>query len=411
MRHNLLSAFGRCRERFRSGQRFAFTLVELLVVLFLLLILAAVALPTIRNVLVDQKNSRAARSIASFVDVARSRAIAEEREVGVYLERLSEAVDGAGNASDPIGAGASIRLRQMTGVPPYSGESGDSVAELAHFNGVTKDPPDDASSNYNSGTTTNWATIPGVNQAIFESIDNPILDLSATIYRGPRAARDNAPIRPLVDRLELPGGKVVPILNMEKIVFNGRDCVALRFDLRDVSSGAATFPMASRVVLNPGQRVKYRIHRSAVMSSTSPLALPRGVAIDLNLSGIGISGADFAAATAAVRPIVINFGPDGRVSRVIRADGSYVIPYGQIFLCLGDLAGIRPDNLFADQGRDRSNLTRPKSSWITINNQTGRVSVAPFAPVQSSTLVAGNLPAALSESRLLAILSDSVEGN
>lgn len=386
--------------RLRSRATSGFTLVELLVVLFLLLILAAVALPTIRNVLLDQKNARAARSIASFIDIARSRAIAEGREVGVYLERLSQDL-----ALNPEGTAATIRLRQMTGVPAYSGESSDAVAVLGGSGGLIQ-----------------WAS--------FDPIDNSLLQYSLNVL--PNAdPNDNlrAPIRPLEDRLELPGGKIVIINRIEAYNHDSDpltpDHILVRFDLRNplpIGSGPpVTFPLefpSGNRKLVAGQRVKYRIHRSAVPSNTSPLPLPRGIAVDLNLSGIGLGGSEFAAGVGAVGPIIINFGPDGRVSRVIQADGSYVVPHSQIYLCLGDLAGIRPDDLFAatGRGRDRSNLTRPKTSWIAINNQTGRVSVAPNAPVMTTMGISALpfdqvLQAALTEARLLASLSDSKEAN
>lgn len=391
--------------RLRSRAVSGFTLVELLVVLFLLLILAAVALPTIRNVLLDQKNARAARSIASFIDIARSRAIAEGREVGVYLERLSEDLT-SGAPSNPEGAASTIRLRQMTGVPAYSGESSDAVAVLGGSGGLIQ-----------------WAS--------FDPVDNALLQYSMNVLTNADPTDDlRAPIRPLVDRLELPGGKIVIINSIESYNHDSDaltpDHILVRFDLRNpqqIESGPAQeFPSGIRR-LTVGQRVKYRIHRSAVMSNTSPLPLPRGIAIDLNLSGIGLGGMQFASSVRAfpptvpsVRPIIINFGPDGRVSRVIQADGSYVVPHSQIYLCLGDLAGIRPDDLFAATGRDRSNLTRPKTSWIAVNNQTGRVSVAPNAPIMT-TVGVSTLPfdqvlqAALTEARLLASLSDSKEAN
>ena len=108
-------------DKSNFSQRLGFTLVEVLVVMFIFLILTAVALPTVRNLISDQKNSRGARGIAAYIDLARSRAIAERRQIGIRIERV---------AADQFGRSASIRVRQLTGVPPYRGDAANAVATL-----------------------------------------------------------------------------------------------------------------------------------------------------------------------------------------------------------------------------------------------------------------------------------------
>ncbi len=105
--------------------RVAFTLIELLIVLTIFLMLSAIALPTVRKLISDQKTSRAASSLASFIDVARNRAIAEGRPVGVRFERqlTSTGID--------YGTAACLRVRYIVGVPSYSGESADAKVSIA----------------------------------------------------------------------------------------------------------------------------------------------------------------------------------------------------------------------------------------------------------------------------------------
>jgi prepilin-type N-terminal cleavage/methylation domain-containing protein len=375
----------------------AFTLVEVLTVLVLLLILAAVALPAVRKLLSDQKVSRAARGMAAYMDVARNRAISEGRQVGVLIQRAG---------TDARGLAHSIQLRQLTDIPPYTGDASDAVALLL---------PNPA----------------GGFRATFDPINSQLMALSASMVADPGVTGDtddpNGPIRN-GDLLELPGGRVVPFTFVFRAITEPDTTpVEIRFNLTETivygSPARFTnlFPTSNMTVPVTGRPLKYKIHRRPVVSSTAPLSLPRGVAIDLNYSGFGVSGNELAPdVTAPVfnANIAIIFGPDGKVVSVTDdSSGTAVLtpPLGQIFLCLADVDGIRPDNLFARDKKAPASLLSPKSKWIVVNPATGRVVSSPFNAVSSIPAGVVTDPAnpvlapAIEEARFLANLSDTVD--
>ncbi len=92
----ILQGVARCKPRKLSP---AYSLIELLAVLVIVSLLTAIALPTVRNVLVERKTSVAALEVKAFLEAARARAIARGRPVSVILERLSSRSDDGVNST------------------------------------------------------------------------------------------------------------------------------------------------------------------------------------------------------------------------------------------------------------------------------------------------------------------------
>lgn len=70
-------------------RRDAMTLIELLTILGIVTLLAALILPSVKNLMVSRKSSQAAIVVRNFIESARARAIGKNRSVAVVLERVS----------------------------------------------------------------------------------------------------------------------------------------------------------------------------------------------------------------------------------------------------------------------------------------------------------------------------------
>ncbi len=408
-----------------SRARGAFTLVEILIVAFIMMLLAGIALPAVRNTLKDSKKSKNAREVVAFLNEARSRAIATGNEVGVVIPRF-------GTANDYVRS-VSSRMLLSNAVPPYSGETAGARAILFHED--WNDLGDEAvpMSPLPTGAT---------NAAFFNADDCPLLFLSAGLIAS--GEEDRAPIRRF-DRLELQGGRTVVIRRMmqvpagdnpwgvagTKVVFDPRERL---YDGRSRNAepnnpqtynATVLFPTSAKPT-NQFKSVRFRIHREPVISSTGSLSMTRGMAIDLNYSGVGENGIQFSqrviAPSTATNPdtavdcreVMIVFAPDGSVSYLkygINVGGATRVlsresPGGNVYLCLGKVDGVRPDDLLSTEDRATANVMDPETVWVTINASTGYVTASPAASVDLDRV--SSVRDAVRQSRTFAVRADSL---
>lgn len=383
----------------RESLYHAFTLIELLIVMTIFILLSAIALPTVRKLLSDQKTSRAASSLASYIDVARNRAIAEGRPVGIRFERLT-AITGI-----EYGTAACLRARYIVGVPPYSGESADAKVTLST----------DASS--------------PLALLAFDPADNQLLTLGS-MTSGPIKNGDlielpggnrfhlsfnvGTPTNPKDGKLNVPNNSMTDPLPLDTSGASPQPIYA-RINLKAPADGSGTISTAtltqpsSTILTNSGRRLKYRIYRAPVTSSAAPLSFQRGVAVDLTYSGLGANGSEFSpdATALANSSVDLIFGPDGKVEFCsVDSHSTPGAPTGLIFFCVGNTDGVQPTTPLATTKRATANIRNPNSVWVIINPTTGRVVTAPFASVPSSVTT---VPTAVAQARSLALLSDTLD--
>ncbi len=214
--------------------------------LFIFLLLSAIALPIVRKLLLDQKNSQSARAVASYFTLARSRAISEGRYVGVRIERLT-----AGSSKSEFGTSASIRLRQLVGTPPYTGDASDSKVLISSI-----------------GT---GAISGGIATLLFDKADNQLLALNGA---------DSTVQNPIFfnrDIIQFPSGKQFHLTFGTSSATQVSATINLRSPLDGSVSNAGSQGYPMGLHMQAGTRHSYKIFRSPDVSSTLPLSLVRGL--------------------------------------------------------------------------------------------------------------------------------------
>jgi hypothetical protein len=143
---------------------------------------------------------------------------------------------------------------------------------------------------------------------------------------------------------------------------------------------------------------------------TAPLELPRGIAVDLTVSGMGLNGQEFAPLTPADESdVVVMFSPQGQIERIYSSQfggvASSVVPNATLFFLIGKIDQVSPTDWFAYSipDRFRSNLMDAESIWVALGHKTGKITVAEnISLVERSPAAASEPMSALAESRMFA---------
>ena len=337
----------------RAARR-GISLVELLIVVAIASILAAVTLPSLKTVMKDRKVNQAAIQLRSMLEAAKSKAMSKGRNVAVVIDRLddtnflsspSELLYSRRNTASRIG------LAEVVG--PYRGDLETSTAKL---------------------TSQTQATI-----------DGSINSLAANFaVKGNLIGFDNYKTLFEITDVSNSGGTYT-------LTFaNQPDNRTLPTQIT-----ATSLPHHNHIELFLGD-MPFRIYTTPKRLFNKPIEFPKGTCVDLALSGMdngtstGSRGfaSDVCDATRnaqngtanTFRPVAIVFSPKGSVSEIFQNTGTgttaeRVLPTGLIYLYIGRTDQVvQPGAVPPDIKPNFDDLT---GYWLRIVPQTGQISIAP----------------------------------
>lgn len=325
------------------------TLTELLVVIAILVTVTAVLAPLLAPSFEGREIREAARQVNAYFQQARARAKELGRPVGVMIRRGQP-----GNPEFDFG----YQLSLAEEPPPYTGVTSFSRAKVEVLNGVPT-----------GFAELQDAADPNSFQRFVQPNDTIRFNLRGPKYR---------------------------ILEIGKATLPGYN-YRIHFD-------TYAQPVSNYASHNS---VQFEVFRRPRATTSTPLELPTGTAIVMNLSGVGmdfvspgidgeepmmgsnprkqyIGLTEFQRATAprlSQMPLVIMFSPSGSVDRIYRV----LPPPGQEHTPLfARMPPKRPqDKLYLFLGRDGvdhwTNLNDSANIWVTIDPQNGAVNTSPNA--------------------------------
>ncbi len=338
-------------ERNQLIGRRAFTLVELLVVVGVISVLAAITLPSIRTMLHGQKVNQAARMVQAHIESTRLRAMATGKYTAVVFERQANSPD------------AVVRLAVGNVFPPYEGDIVGALGTLsdgrARIDASSTPVAPPVPGRYGPGTDGFYDTI------TIGPLDGSLVKVG-TFLPG--------------DFINIGEQRNLFVINSVSTDSSGRAVVT--FNNPPVQKKVEPAPLSeshwpSREPLLPTvgtpTTVPFRIFRQPTKSLAPSTILPRGTCIDMSVSGIGPTGTQF---TGTV-PIMIVFDGRGNISYISDGTGAYT-PDGIVHLLVGRIEQVftATPNLVKDPLDSTSvdsNLNDEGNIWVSINPYAGTV--------------------------------------
>lgn len=379
-----------------TNRRHGFTLVELLVVMGIIVIVAAVTLPTLKTLLSGRKIAEAANILSSYAGSAKSRAIATGRPVALILDRTRYDADGGLALNNMC-----TRISIGDVFPAYTGDWAGAQGDLLDL--VAVQPHEIGFADAIRIPLAQVATLidPTTNRSTGMVQDGDLIEIGSS-----RQKFFIASPSPTVPAIEFESSTASVIIH-----FNNPSETTTSVAMHEGALATAN--------LTPGAQYGFRIYRRPSKSLAGGISLPRGTCIDLNFSGFGPTGREFSsdyiqplgasappypdASNSNYGPIYIVFSPDGQVSAwyIQNRQFNYASPSlqrgyppGLIHLLIGatdqlvDSPRLNPALALSGNEELTTNLMDAENSWVTINPFTGGMHTS---TVQATT-VATNEP-------------------
>jgi type II secretory pathway pseudopilin PulG len=443
--------------------------VELLVVVGVVSVLTAIILPSIKTVLTDRKSSQSAIVVKNFIEAARARAIGKNRTVSVVLERVSSRVDptsspyvsATAQAIDPSAAtlpadanflpyNACIRISLAEEPLPFTeGMLPTTATMFPRGIAVPGSPPfpsddyvdEDSVVDSHGGAEIRAFNVQGTVANLQVLASHLIAGSEISFGDSKRRFAIVAPRSPVVHRNFISRNG-----NSEGIWFSIINEIA-----EDESGERASAPYVPFTVPNPNGFSRFKIYGRPKPIYSEMVQLPRGMCIDLSLSGFAIDGlrdtsfpplnqpvfdppgalfdhplSDYRVRFASdwignstvptpqqLRPVYLSFTPDGTLSHVWANERSgpnltRIDATQDVFLHIGKIDQIVMPIDPAIGGRNkaafdaavasgvRQNLADLNSYIVRLSPKTGAITASPAVGVDTQIGILGLNPNALS---------------
>lgn len=370
--------------------RRAVTLVELLVVISIMLLLAAVAVPAMRPMMEGRRIREAARAINVYLSSARSEAMRTGRPVGIMLQRLKGQPE------------CSMVIDQAEMPPTYAGDSMDAKVRVQTVNRAT-------------GEVRIYVQAGVFTDGLVRTFDRIRFDQQGPWYWLANGPDSSAPGTPNHYYYDFANGT-----DIDGDQFIDDPCY-LTATLTWATSLGGTPPWPDAPPSPPrstdaSHPVSFEIQRMPVKSNAKPLQLPAGAVVDLAASGTDrVRFWPWPTSTHPAPPpiqdfasVCIMFSPSGAVHRLYTYTDWWRDSSGQIETRMG--VDPNPDPIFLLVGRrervadfitsplpgtptaeEKPNWADMGNLWVTLNPQTGLVSVAENSQVNATENPVGDL--------------------
>lgn len=419
--------FIRSRGRSQVWRRRGFSLLELMVVVFILLTVTAISLPLVVPAMSGRQVREGARMLNTFINAARNRAIETGRPAGVWIERLPGLREAAANI-------------YYAEIPPvYSGDYLDSSVELFTVNGVPTSGTGTMSGNIFTWERTDtsckdyWNIVVPRSRTMFNTdiwsspdpLDQQVVREGDLIQI--EGSDKRIPLKTV--RINIAGATSASTSNLWWYIYRGRNCSSstgpdgaytnereltgewvIRWFDRNIPVSWSAIRSTTTVPFNSNVTgLKYKIYRQPIKLQAGSIKLPDGVVIDLNFSSItngnnSDSGMPFHARcdtsnASAVgvpfwgpaiypqdeTPIILVFSPGGHVERLyfrmtenllgnVTTAGRQWLwggmePFGQIFFLVGKIEKVLPDEHYMLAEDATTNFNKQiKKNWLDPEN-------------------------------------------